>query len=134
MGDVKNVADGYGRNFLLARGMAKIATEQNMKEVESLKKKAEASEKIKVEKAQELAERIKDTVIEIERKANEKGTLFDGIEKKDLAAALQSKLGLQIEEDMVKLEEPIKSIGKHTLDLELAPEIKTQIVVEVKAE
>ena len=79
IGDVKNVADGYGRNFLLPRGLAKIATDGAMKEVDTLKKKAEALEKMGTQKAQQVAESLRDVVVEITRKASTKGTLFDGI-------------------------------------------------------
>ena len=134
MGDVKNVADGYGRNFLLPRNMAKIATEQTIKEVDSLKKRAEAVDKLRAEKAQDVAIALKDALVEITRKANDKGTLFDGIEKRDIAMALKGKAEYLIDEDMVKLSEPIKHIGKHTVDLELAPEVTTQIIIEARAE
>lgn len=132
MGDVKNVSDGYGRNFLLPRNLAKIATDTAMKEVDSLKKKAEALEKIKTEKAQQLARDIKDKVFEITRKASDKGKLFDGIERRDIAELLKEKVGLNIEEGMIKLEEQIKYIGNHAVNLELAPEIVTQVIIEVK--
>lgn len=134
MGDVKNVADGYGRNFLLPRGLAKVATEQAMKEADVLKKKAESMERVQAEKAQEVAASLKDMVIEITRKASEKGTLFDGIEKKDIAQAVTAKIGHKAEENMVKINEAIKRVGKHTIDLELAPDITTQITLEVKSE
>ena len=134
MGDVKSIADGYGRNFLLARGLAKIATDGAMKEVEALKKRAEAVEKIQSEKAAEIAVSLKDIIVEIVRKASDKGTLFDGIEKKDIAKALTEKVNHRIEAEMIRLEEPIKHTGKHTVGLELAPDVASQIVVEVKAE
>lgn len=134
MGDVKNVADGYGRNFLLPRKLAKIATEQTMKEAEALKKKVESMERLQKEGAQEIVASLKDMVIEVIRKASEKGTLFDGIEKKDIAQVVTAKVGHKIEEDMVKVGEAIKRVGKHTIDLELAPDITTQITLEVKAE
>ena len=132
IGDVKNVADGYGRNFLLPRGLAKIATDGAMKEVDTLKKKAEALEKMETQKAQQVAESLRDVVVEITRKASTKGTLFDGIEKKDIAEALSSKADHKIEEEMVKIDGPIKHIGKHTINLELAPEVTTQVILEVK--
>lgn len=134
LGDVKNVSDGYGRNFLLPRQLAKIATEQTMKEADALKKKAEQMENIKVEKAKQLAESMKELKIEITRKANEKGTLFDGIKNLDIANALKDKIGYRIEEYMIKLAEPIKHIGSYTIDLELAPEVTTQVMLEVKSE
>jgi len=77
---------------------------------------------------------LKDIIVEIVRKASDKGTLFDGIEKKDIAKALTEKVNHRIEAEMIRLEEPIKHTGKHTVGLELAPDVASQIVVEVKAE
>ena len=132
IGDIKNVADGYGRNFLLTKGLAKIATDGAMKEVETLQKKAEATEKIELEKAQQATDDLKNLPFDLTRKASPKGTLFDGIEKKDIAELITSKVGYKIDEDAVKLEEPIKHIGKHTIKIELAPKITTEIILEIK--
>ena len=134
MGDVKNVADGYGRNFLLPRKLGKLATEHAMKEVEALKKKADQMEKIRAEKAQELGNNLKGVTVEIVRKASDKGTLFEGIERQDIAKALKEKTGFNIEEEMVNLPEAIKHIGSHSIDLKLTPEAAAQITLEVKAE
>ena len=132
IGEVKNISDGYGRNFLLPRNLAKIATAGSMKEVEGIRKKAEAAEKIRQGKAKELIDGMKDIVIDIARKSNDKGTLFEGVEARDISEALSKKISFDVTEDMVRLDEPIKHIGKHTVEIELAPETTTQITVEVK--
>lgn len=134
VGEVKNVSDGYGRNFLIAKGLAKIATEGAMKESEAMRRKAEMIERIQQGRAKELVEGLKDTVVEIKRKANEKGTLFDGIEAMDIAQALRNKITFDVTTEMVHLKEPIKHVGKHTVETELAPDVKTTITLEVKSE
>lgn len=131
IGEIKNVSDGYGKNFLLTRGLAKIATSGTIKEAEILKRKAETRARIQQNQAKELIESLKDVVLEIKRKSNEKGTLFDGIEAMDIAQALRNKLTLDILTEMIHLDEPIKRIGKHTVELELTPGVKTAIVIEV---
>ena len=134
VGEVKNVADGYGRNFLITRGLAKLATESTVKESEARKKKVEMQEKIQEEKAREIIDSIKDTVVGIQGKANDKGTLFKGIEGSDIAKALSSKISYNVTADMINLNQHIKHLGQHTVEIELAHGIKTQIIVEVKSE
>ena len=134
IGEVKNVADGYGRNFLLARRLAKLATDSAMRDAEVMRRRAETSERIEQNKAKELLENMKDIVVEIKRKANEKGTLFDGLEAMDISAAIKNKVSFNLKADMVHLKEPIKHTGKHIVEIELTPETKTQITIEVKSE
>ena len=131
IGEVKNVADGYGLNFLIARGLAKVATDSSVKEAETLRRKAEMLEKIEENRAKELVGNIKDMVVEIKRKASDKGTLFEGVEAMDIAETLKNKISFDIGKDMIKLKEPIKHIGKHTVEIELTSEVKTQIVIEI---
>lgn len=132
IGEVKNVADGYGRNFLIPRKLAKIGTENAMKESEALRKRAEVMERVRQGRAKELVESMKDIVIEISRKASDKGTLFEGIEAIDIAQALRNKIAFDVTEDMINLPEPIKRIGKYTVEVELSPNIKTSVIINVK--
>ncbi len=131
IGEVKNVSDGYGRNFLIAKGLAKIATDGAIKESEAIRRKAEVIERIQQGRAKELVESLKDTVVEIKRKASEKGTLFEGIEAMDIAQALSKHITFEVAKDMVHLEAPIKRVGKHTVEIELAPGVKTSVVIDV---
>lgn len=132
IGEVKNVADGYGRNFLIPRKLAKTGTENVMKESEALIKRAEVMERVRQGRAKELVETMKDMVVEISRKSNDKGTLFEGIEAVDIAQSLRNKITFDVMEDMINLPEPIKHIGKHTVEIELAPNIKTSVIINVK--
>lgn len=131
IGEVKNVADGYGRNFLIPRKLAKVGTENAMKESEALSRRAEVTERVQRGRAKELVETLKDMVVEISRKANDKGTLFEGIEVMDIAQALRNKISFDITKDMINLPEPIKRIGRHTVEVELAPNIVTTVIIEV---
>lgn len=131
IGEIKNVADGYGRNFLIAKKLAKAATDSAMKESEAMKRKAEVMERVRQGRAKELVETMKDMVFEISRKASDKGTLFEGIEAMDIAQALRNKITFDITEDMINLPEPIKRIGRHTVEIELAPDIKTGVIISV---
>ena len=134
IGDAKNVPDGYGRNFLLPRKLAKSATDGSMKEVDSLKAKRVIMVEAEKKNALEAVEKLKDLVIELTRKASKAGKLFAGIDKEDLVKEIEKASGVKLQEEMIGHEEPIKHIGEHMVDLNLAPEIKTQIKVVLKPE
>ena len=134
IGDVKNVPDGYGRNFLLPRKMAKSATEGSMKEVDSLKAKRVIMIESEKKNALEALEKLKDLVIELTRKASKAGKLFAGVDKGDLIKEIEKASGVKLQEEMIGHDEPIKHIGEHLVDLNLTSEIKTQIKVVIKPE
>lgn len=137
MGDVKDVADGYGRNFLLARGLAKTATQGSLKEVESLKKKAEVQVALDKAKAKEIAEKAKDITLEFTKKASKTGTLFASVTKDEVAEELAKAVGGKIDADSVDFKEHgehIKHVGEHMITVELAEDIKVDVKVIVKEE
>lgn len=134
MGDIKNVADGYGRNFLIARGLAKIATEGTVKESESLRKKAEVEDKMALEKAREVATKAKDIVLEFVKKASKTGKLFASLTKEEVATELSKAIGAKIEIDSIDFKEHgehIKQAGEHLIEVELAPDVKIGLKVVV---
>ncbi len=135
IGDIKNVADGYGRNYLLANKLAKVANDGTMKEVEALKKKAEAQEKIALEKVKEVAEIAKDIVLEFTKKASKTGKLFASLTKEEVAEELSKAIGGKVDPDSLNFKEHgehIKQSGEHMIEVELAPGIKTEIKTIVK--
>src|SRR3989338_4930454 len=137
MGDIKNVADGYGRNFLIGRGLAKLATEGTIKEADALKKKAEAGEKVAHDKAKEVAEKTKDIVLEFTKKTSKAGKLFASVTKEEIAEDISKAVGGKIEADAINLREHgehIKQEGEHMIEVELAPDIKVELKVIVKGE
>lgn len=137
IGDVKNVADGYARNFLFPRKIAKLATNTALKEVDSLKKKLEATQKLEKESATKLVEQLKDVVLEFTKKATKTGKLFSSVTKEDIAKMLTKQLGLKVEPDSVNLEEHqghIKQLGEHLAKVELAPDVVAEVKVKVLQE
>jgi len=134
IGDIKNVSDGYARNFLLPRKIAKSASDSSLKEVASLNAKRTIMIESEKKNALEAVEKLKDLVIEFTRKATKTGKLFAGINKDDIAKEIKKSSGVQLQEEMIGHEEPIKHIGEHLVDLNLSPEVKTQIKVVVKPE
>lgn len=137
IGDIKNVADGYGRNYLLANKLAKTATAGTIKEAEFLKKKSEVEEKIAVEKAKEVAEKAKDIVLEFIKKSSKTGTLFASLTKEEVAQELSKAIGGKVTSDSVDFKEHgehIKQAGEHMIEVEFTPEIKVELKVIVQGE
>jgi large subunit ribosomal protein L9 len=91
VGDIKNVADGYARNFLIPQGIAKLATESEVKNVESKIKKIQAEEAKKVEEAEKVAAKIASTKIILKEEVNEEGHLYGAITAKEISEALKIK-------------------------------------------
>ncbi|MBX4211425.1 MAG: 50S ribosomal protein L9 [Candidatus Yanofskybacteria bacterium] len=133
MGDIKEVSDGYARNFLLPRGLARLASVQSAKEMEALKSKRFQEVSTAKENAQKVADYLRGISIELSAKASPKGTLFDGIEAKDIVQALKEQKNAAILEDQIKMDSHIKKIGDHDVVIELTPEITVPIKVIIKA-
>lgn len=135
IGDIKNVSDGYARNFLLPNKLAKSATDGSLKEVESLKKKLAMTLTIEKERAVELSQKLKDVAVEFVKKASKTGKLFSSVTKENIAEALTKTTGARIEKEMIELGEHgehIKQIGEHTAEIELTPGIKITAKVSIK--
>lgn len=138
IGDVKNVADGYARNFLFPRKMAKLATDAALKEVDVLKKKQEEFAKVEREKASQLAEQLKDAVLEFARKATKTGKIYSAVTKEDIAEMLTKQSGFKVEPDSINLDEHegghIKQLGEHLVKVQLAPEVVAEVKVKISQE
>ncbi len=129
-GDVKDVLDGYARNFLLARKLAKPATPETVKQAETLKKKDAEAYVTSKEGALELTKRFEGLVLEMKEDANEEGHLYGSVNQKKIAHALKEK-GIKIREEQINLPEHRKTTGEHEVELELHPEVKVKIKVLV---
>ena len=129
-GEVVTVRDGYGRNLLFPRSLALPATRQNRAFLETQKLQAAKRKNQKREEAQTLAERFQSLKLRIEVTAGEKDKLFGSVTSQDVAEALAQK-GISIDKKRIHLPEPIRSLGKHTVSLELESEVKAPLQVEI---
>ena len=137
VGDVKNVSDGYARNFLFPRKMAKLATDTALKEVGFLKKKLETTQRIERESASKLVEQLKDAVLKFTRRATKTGKIYSAVTKEDIAEMLTKQSGFRVEPDSVNLDEHeghIKQLGEHIVKIKLAPDVTAEVRVKVSAE
>lgn len=130
IGDIKNVSDGYARNFLIPKNLAKPVTAETEKQAEILKKKRELENLTNKESAAELAKTLEGLVLELTEDANEEGHLYGSVNAKMIAEEL-AKNKIKIKEDLINLPEPIKTMGEHEVEIELHPEVKTKIKVKV---
>ena len=130
-GEMKEVSDGYARNFLLPRGLAVAATEDNLNAM----KLKDAAKKKQIEKekalAAENAKRLEGIVVKIAAKAGGAGRLFGSVTSKEISEALQTQHGISIEKNKIVQPEPIKSFGSYEVKCKFGYEISGVIHVQV---
>lgn len=129
---VAEVSDGYAKNFLIPRKLAKPADAQSLNDV---KVKAEALEyRIATEKkeAQELAAKLKEIVVVINAPGGSDSRLYGSITSKDIADALKSAHGIDIDKRKISLADPIKAYGTYQADVKLYTEVSGKITVRVE--
>lgn len=132
-GDVKNVADGFFRNFLFPRGLAAVATPGRVKEAEERRKRATLEVEQIRKNAAEVAKKLSSGSVTVSGKATPKGKLYAAISTETILKAVEEQLGLKILDSMLLSNEHVKSVGKFTLPVQLSEEIKSHITIEVTA-
>lgn len=126
-GELKEVAEGYARNFLIPQNFAKIATNQAVQESEVKKAKKEKSDQAELEEAQKLAEQLDGRELFIKVKEKD-GLLFGSVNEKTISKTFSDE-GLKVEPECVKLEEPIKEVGDYDVRLDLPHGLEANIKV-----
>lgn len=130
MGEVVRVRDGFARNFLLPRGKALRATADNRARFESMKADLETrSLKLKGE-ASGIADKLNGKSFTVLRQASEAGQLFGSVSPRDLVGVLEAR-GYKVSRNQIALNTPIKSIGRHNVQIALHPDIETAIAIIV---
>ena len=130
-GEVVKVSDGYARNMLLPKGLAKEATEGNVRNLE--KQKAIAAEKLEAQKeaAKKQAEEMSKITVVIKSKGGENGKLFGSITSKDIAEALEKQEGIKVDKKKIVLASPIKQTRNTQVTVKLFPEVSATLKVTV---
>jgi large subunit ribosomal protein L9 len=132
-GEVVDVKPGYGRNFLLPRGLAVMANTRNIREIEHQKTVAAAKAAKLKASAQAVAKRLSDTPITLKRKVGEQDKLYGSVTALDVAEALAAR-GLEIDRRTIDLSEPIKTVGQFEVGVKLHSEVVGKVKVTVEAE
>jgi large subunit ribosomal protein L9 len=130
MGDVVRVKDGFARNFLLPKGKALRATEENRSRFEGMKVELEARNLEARSEAEQVAGKLKGKSLTVLRQASETGQLYGSVTTRDLASLL-SEEGLTVTRAQVVLNAPLKAIGLHQVPVSLHPEVEVTIAVTV---
>lgn len=132
-GEVRDVADGYARNYLLPQKLALHATASNLKNLEGIKARQESrANKAKADAAAQ-AEAIEKLHFAQARQASDEGRLFGSVGRADVAAFL-SQNGVEVERRRIALDEPIKTVGEFNVPIRLHPEVTAQLKVSVTRE
>ena len=130
MGDTVRVRPGYARNFLLARGKALRATEENKGRFETQRAQLEARNLERRKDAEAVAEKLNGQSFVIIRQAGEGGVLYGSVSTRDLAEALSSG-GFTVRREQIVLNAPIKTLGLHTVPVALHPEVEVTVTINV---
>src|SRR6185503_7315923 len=126
-GDIKKVADGYGRNYLLPQGLAVIATAGAIKQVEKIRSQAEITRAQLNSELKDLASQINGLIVVFSAKAGETGKLYGSITTQDVATAIQEKTRYEVKKGQIDIQ-PIRNLGEFIahvrLTMDLVPEVK----------
>lgn len=135
-GDVKRVADGYGRNFLLPQGLAVLATPGAVKQAEHIKARANEQRAILNKEMSVIAEKVNDQVVMFPARASETGKLYGSVTTQIIAEALSKKSGVEIDRRQID-SQPIRELGEHAvhvrLTVDLVPTIRVIVFREGEA-
>jgi large subunit ribosomal protein L9 len=132
-GDVVKVRPGYGRNYLLPRGLAIQATPGNVKQIEMQRRTLLKKEAADRDSATQQADLLKELTLEFARKVGDHGILYGSVTSMDIAEAFVSK-GYEIDRRKIQLKDPIKELGEYEVPVKLHREVTTNVKVVVKNE
>ena len=129
-GEIKDVSEGYARNFLLPKGYVKPATNSAVKELEGQKKAEEKRKEREKEDAQALAVKLGETVLVIKAKSGEGGRLFGSITSSKIADELAA-MKIKLDKRKIVLDDPIRSLGVTEVPVKLHPDVTAKLRVQV---
>lgn len=133
-GDVKVVANGYGRNYLLPQELAVLATPGALKQAEAIRKAAEQQRARELDDATAIANQLAGLELTFERRAGETGKLYGSVTSAEIVEAIKSKTEIEIDRRKVALPEPIRSLGEHEVIIKLMIDVSAPIKVTVLPE
>jgi large subunit ribosomal protein L9 len=132
-GDMIEVKDGYGRNYLLPRGFAMKWTRGAERQVESIKRARSAREIAGFDHAREIAERLGRLRVTLATRAGGSGRLFGSVTAADIADAVKKSGGPDLDRRRIEMSTPIKTLGSHNVSVRLHPEVNANITLEIVA-
>ncbi len=130
-GDIVEVADGYGRNFLLPKGLAFLASAGVENQATSMRRSRDVRDASDRAAAQDIATKLVPQVVTITARSGAEGKLFGSVTTTEIAEAVSAQTGIELDRRQLHLDEPIKSLGTHLVPAKLHAEVEFPITVEV---
>ncbi len=132
-GEIKDVADGYARNYLFPRSLAVFASQGNIKNLEHFRAAAEKKREIEREEAKTVAEKIEALEIVIQARAGKENKLFGSVTSKHIADFIEKELAVKMDKKKIGMPKDIKILGKHKVRIHVYPEVFVDKDIEVIA-
>jgi large subunit ribosomal protein L9 len=132
-GEIKEVADGYARNFLIKQGLAEPATKQTVAKVEADLAVNQKANEMDLKKTQEVVVKLDGQEITVAEKVNEVGNLYAALSGDSVAAAVKKHLKINLDPKQVAFETPIKEIGEHKVQIEFPHGLEAELTVTISS-
>ena len=129
---ILEISDGYARNYLLPRKLAREATAEALNSIERAKSADKHREEVRKADAEKQARELKGKVIQLTVRGGENGKIYGSVTNDQIAAALKEQLGIEVDKRKIEQEEPIKSAGQSFINLKLMAGVSTRMIVNVK--
>jgi large subunit ribosomal protein L9 len=131
-GDVVEVAGGYGRNYLVPRGLAMLWTRGAEKQIDLIKRARAARDIRGLDDAKEAAKRLSALTVQLDVRAGAQGRLFGSVSASDIADAVRKAGGPELDRRRIEISTPIRTVGTHQVSVRLHPEVTATLDVEVR--
>jgi len=131
-GEIKDVADGYARNYLLPKGLAIEATGGELKQLAQERQTEKTKKDRAHQDAEELAKRLGEVTLVFKLKAGEHGKTFGSVTAKDVADALKKEAKAEIDKTKIVLHEPLRSLGVHRVEVRLLSDVRANVTVAIE--
>ena len=133
-GDLVEVSDGYGRNFLVGRGLGEEATPGKLREYQEFQKTQKARDDKRQKSAEEMKKKLGGKLASVKVSAGEGGKLFGSVTSAQVAEALSAQFGAGIDKKDIKLDESIKQAGSYAFRIKLYPGVEAEMTLKVESE
>ena len=133
-GDVVEVKDGYGRNYLMPRGLAIAWTRGGEKQLDAIRRARSVRDIADLDTAQAVKSRLEATPVRLSARAGNAGRLFGAVTPADIASAVSAAGGPAVDKRRIEMGNPIKTVGQHTVTVRLLPEVAANVQLDVVAE
>jgi large subunit ribosomal protein L9 len=133
-GEIKDVSDGYGRNFLVKKNKAKVATDEVVAEWQEAEKVRKENEAKTLQQAKEYSKKLKELRVTIKRKAGESGSLFGAVTKDDILEAFKTQHSIELDKKHIETTHGLKHLGTYVLDIKFGHGIHGELNIDIEAQ